>query len=110
MDVVEVSGANQYKVKPAALVSTVVPLIVVLFRVVADELAAGLDAPAAGGVLLELAVLAQAAIASSAAASPAALHIFRILNASPHSANELSHRRSQTAGIIRSPGQDLSFT
>jgi hypothetical protein len=60
------------------LVSTAVPFIVVLFRVVADEPAAGLDAPAAGGVLLELAELPHAAMASTAAASPAALQIFRI--------------------------------
>ena len=79
LDVVEVSGTNQYKVKPAELVSTVVPLIVVLLSMLPDELAAGLDAPAAGGLLLELAELPQAAIASTAVASAAALHIFRIL-------------------------------
>src|ERR1700746_2672097 len=69
LDVVEVSGANQYKVKPAALVSTFVPLMVVLISVVPDEPAAGLDAPTAGGLLLELAELPQAAMASAAAAS-----------------------------------------
>jgi hypothetical protein len=53
------------------------PPIVALVNVVADEPAAGLDAPAAGG-LLELAELPQAAIASTAAARPAALQIFRI--------------------------------
>jgi hypothetical protein len=67
-----------------------VPFIVALFSVVADEPAAGLDAPAAGGALLELAELPQAAIASTAAASPAAPQIFRILHASPHRAHELS--------------------
>jgi hypothetical protein len=91
LDAAEVSGANQYTVKPAALVSTAVPFIVALFSVVADEPAAGLDAPAAGGALLELAELPQAAIASTAAASPAAPQIFRILHASPHRAHELSH-------------------
>jgi hypothetical protein len=51
---------------------------VVLISVVPDEPAAGLAAPAAGGLLLELAELPQAAMASAAAASPAALQIFRI--------------------------------
>jgi hypothetical protein len=82
LDVVEVSGTNQYKVKPAELVRTFVPLIVVLISVLPDEPAAGLDAPAAGGLLLELAELPQAAIASTAAASPAAPHILRMCRVS----------------------------
>jgi hypothetical protein len=82
LDVVGVSGTNQYTVKPAALVSTFVPLIVVLIRVLPDELAAGLDVPAAGGLLLELAELPQAAIASVAAASAAAPHIPRMCRVS----------------------------
>jgi hypothetical protein len=82
LDVVEVSGTNQYKVKPAELVSTFVPLIVVLINVLPDELAAGLDAPAAGGVLLELAELPQAAIASTAAANAAAPNIPRMCRVS----------------------------
>jgi hypothetical protein len=56
--------------------------MVVLISALPDELAAGLDAPAAGGLLLELAELPQAAMASTAAASPAALHIFRTLTRS----------------------------
>jgi hypothetical protein len=82
LDAVEVSGTNQYKVKPAELASTAVPLIVVLISVVPDELAAGLDAPAAGGLLLELAELPQAAIASTAATSAAAPHIPRMCRVS----------------------------
>jgi hypothetical protein len=81
LDVVGVSGTNQYKVKPAELVSTLAPLIVVLVSVLPDELAAGLDAPAAGG-LLELAELPQAAMASTAAASAAAPHILRMCRVS----------------------------
>ena len=54
-----------------------------------DELAAGLDAPAAGGLLLELAELPHAAIASTAAASPAALRIFRTLRISSQSKSAL---------------------
>ena len=84
LDVVEVSGTNQYKVKPAELVSTCVPLNVVLFSVVPDEPAAGLDAAAAGGLLLELAEFPQAAMASTAAASPAMLQIFCISQFLPH--------------------------
>jgi hypothetical protein len=36
-----VSGANEYRVKPRALVSTVVPPIVVVFRAVPVAVAAG---------------------------------------------------------------------
>ena len=38
LDAVEVSGPNQYRVKPPALVSTCVPLMVVAISVVPDEL------------------------------------------------------------------------
>jgi hypothetical protein len=69
LDVVEVSGANQYKVKPAELVSTWVPPIVVVFNAVPDE------APAAD---VELDELAQAVTASTAAARLAAVNSFRI--------------------------------
>jgi hypothetical protein len=58
-------------------------LIVVLISVVPDELAAGPEAPAAGGLLLELAELPHAAIASTAAASPAALKILRFAVSPP---------------------------
>ena len=52
-DSVEVSGTNQYSVKPLELVSTCVPLMVALSTVFALALeagaeAAGLPAPAAG--------------------------------------------------------------
>ena len=42
---VDVSGANQYKVEPAELISTCWPLMVWVVSVVPDELA---DEPAAG--------------------------------------------------------------
>ena len=90
-DVVEVSGANQYRVKPWALVSTVTPPIVVVFS--ALPLAAGaLEAVVAAGAaglagLVEL-ELPHAAIIKAAAAIPAgASHLLFILV--PHS------RRSQ---------------
>src|SRR6202046_5340916 len=44
LDVVDVSGANEYSVKPALLVSTVAPAIVAVFTVLA---------PAAAGLLAE---------------------------------------------------------
>jgi hypothetical protein len=77
-EVVEVSGTNQYKVKPAALVFAV--------RLVPPELAAGAAEAAllaaAAGVLPEAAELlpelAQADRTSATAARPAAPHIFRI--------------------------------
>ena len=85
LEVVEVSGANQYNVKPLELVSTCVPLIVVLSTVFALALeagaeAAGLLAPAAGVLAAgeELLEFPHADTARATAASPAAAHIFRI--------------------------------
>ena len=84
-DVVEVSGANQYRVKPWPLVSTLTPPIVVAFS--ALPLAACAPEFAAGELLVEV-ELPQAAIIKAAAASPAgASHLLSI--ACPHS------RRSQ---------------
>jgi len=88
-DVVEVSGANQYTVRPAELVSTCWLPMVLAVKVV--ELAAEADAagllPAAAGVLPAAAELLlelpQADTASARAASPAAPHIFRISGFSP---------------------------
>src|ERR1700722_19458540 len=90
LEVVEVSAANQYSVLPAELVTTAVPLMVVMFTVLPPLAAGALDAaallpPAAGaGVagaladeLLEL-ELAHAVSARARAASPAAPSIFRI--------------------------------
>jgi hypothetical protein len=79
-EAVEVSGTNQYSVMPLALVSTEVPLMVVLPTVPPleePELApAPAVAPVVGGeLLLEL---AQADRAMARAASPAAPTIFRI--------------------------------
>ena len=63
-DVVGVSGANQYKVNPLALVRTVAPPIVVVFS--ADPEEAWADAP----VPVELGKLPHAAIRSATAAAP----------------------------------------
>jgi hypothetical protein len=86
-EVVDVSGANQYKVKPLELVTTFVPLIVAVIRA---ELEAGADAAAllagAAGLLLEadeLPELPHAATTRAIAASPAAPHTFRILSYLP---------------------------
>ena len=52
-NLVAVSGTNEYSVKPLALVSTVTPPIVAVFRAVPDALAlaeAAEEAPAADGV------------------------------------------------------------
>jgi hypothetical protein len=93
--VVEVSGPNQYRVKPFELVSTAVPLIVLDSTVLPAELelpdpaaAAGLLLWAAGVLELEL-ELPHAATASTTVASPAALHSLRMLT-SPCLANSVS--------------------
>jgi len=66
LDVVAVSGANQYRVKPWALVSTAAPLIVVVFTALPDTAAP--DA-APGGALAAPPgdELPQAAMVSAAA-------------------------------------------
>jgi hypothetical protein len=86
-EVVDVSGTNQYKVKPLELVTTFVPLIVAVIRA---ELEAGVVAAAllagAAGLLLEadeLPELPHAATTRAIAASPAAPHMFRILSYLP---------------------------
>src|SRR5689334_5523880 len=71
-DVVAVSGANQYKVKPLALVTTVAPPILAVFSALlpaAGALEAGAALEAAPPELVELDELLQAAI-MKAAASP----------------------------------------
>ena len=95
LDVVEVSGTNQYNVLPLALVTTAVPLMVVMLSapplvlaLAGAELAgaelAALLAPAAGALAADdallLAELPHADSASATAASPAAPSIFRIRN------------------------------
>jgi hypothetical protein len=95
LDVVEVSGTNQYNVLPLALVTTAVPLMVVMLSapplvlaLAGAELAgaelAALLAPAAGAFAADdallLAELPHADSASATAASPAAPSIFRIRN------------------------------
>jgi hypothetical protein len=83
-DVVEVSGANQYRVKPWALVSTAAPPIVVVFSALLLDAGAP-EAPAAGGVLLvELVELPHAAIIKAAAASPAGASHVLFITCSPN--------------------------
>jgi hypothetical protein len=80
-DVVAVSGANEYSVKPLALVSTVTPPMVAVFRAVPDELTLGeAAAEAAADGLLELCGVAvdelpHAAAISATATSPKGAHI-----------------------------------
>ena len=78
-EVVEVSGANQYRVKPAELVTTCWPPMVLTSRAVPPELEAGAEllAPAAGVEVVELLPeLAHADRTSARAARPAAPHTF----------------------------------
>jgi hypothetical protein len=99
-DVVEVSGANQYTVMPAELVTTCWLPMVLTARAVPPAAEAGADAdalpPAAAGVLPAAAELllelAHADTVSARAASPATPHIFRISNSPLHSAKMISNR------------------
>jgi hypothetical protein len=80
LDVVEVSGTNQYKVSPAELVTTSVPLIVLLASAVPEEPD---DAPAVAAVLVaagveELDELAHAATSSTAMTRLVTAHRFLI--------------------------------
>src|SRR5256714_5154089 len=83
LDVVGVSGANQYRTLPLASVSTCWPPTVVCDTV--------LPPAAAGeaGVLFALPELAQADTVSARAASPAAPHIARISGVSPSRCSDL---------------------
>ena len=84
-EVVDVSGTNQYKVKPLELVTTFVPLIVAVIRAELEADGAALLAGAAGLLLEadELPELPHAAATRAIAANPAAPHIFRILSYLP---------------------------
>jgi hypothetical protein len=80
-DMVEVSGANQYKVKPLALVRTVLPPIVAVFSVLllaAGAVEAGAAPEEAPPELVELEELPQAATMSTAASPAAASHVLFI--------------------------------
>ena len=76
VEVVEVSVLAQYTVKPLASVTTGVPLMVMVIRVVPAELEAEADAEVVG--LLLVPELPHAETASAAAVRPTAAHIFRI--------------------------------
>src|SRR5262249_61675257 len=70
-DLVDVSGSNEYSVKPLLLVSTLAPLIVVVFRTF-PEAAAPRDGvvPEAGGELPHAATISVAATAAAGASQP----------------------------------------
>ena len=78
LDFVLVSGANQYSVKPFAFVSTVTPLIFLVFRAVLDEPVLGdetvLTEEPADPAAPAAPVPAQAATISAMAARPAGAH------------------------------------
>src|SRR5689334_23148564 len=91
LDVVGVSGTNQYRTMPLESVSTCWPPTVVCDTVLppaAGVLFALLVVPAAGA-LLELPELPQADTASARAASPAAPHIVRMWVSPLHGARDL---------------------
>src|SRR5690349_21394814 len=69
-DVVAVSGTNQYKVRPLALVTTVAPPILAVFSELLPDAAGALEV--APPEVVELDGLPQAAI-TNAAASPAGI-------------------------------------
>jgi hypothetical protein len=83
LELVGVSGANQYNVKPLELTSTCFPPIVLASSVVPEPELDDAEPPAAAGVPVAgadevLAELPQAASASAIAASPVAPHMCRI--------------------------------
>src|SRR5215467_8347081 len=80
-DLVEVSGTNQYRVKPLPLASTVALPTFMVFRVDPEDAAAGElpDPPEPPEPLLPVDELPHAAITSTAAAAPAGTsHLFRM--------------------------------
>ena len=81
-DVVAVSGTNQYKVKPLALVTTVAPPILAVFSALLPAAAGALEAGAALEAVppevVELDELPQAAITKAAASPIGASHILFI--------------------------------
>jgi hypothetical protein len=96
LDLVAVSGPNEYTVKPLALVSTVAPPIVIVFKAL-DEPAAGEDAaldeelPAAAGLAVdELDELPHAAAIRATPARPAGAHHRLRITCSRSSKNDLS--------------------
>src|SRR5215471_6769934 len=76
LDLLAVSGANQYRVNPCALVSTVAPLIVAVFSAVPDAPPGLLVLPALPEPDEELPH--PAAISTAVATKPAARNLFRI--------------------------------
>jgi len=89
-DAVAVSGANEYKVNPWALVTTLTPLIVAVFSAAPDPAAPGADAEALDGVPFPAPVLdelehAVAPIATAAIPAAASVLIRRDLSFAPFS-------------------------
>src|ERR1700754_3801261 len=70
-DVVDVSGANEYKVKPLALVTTLTPLIVAVFSAVPEPAAEAPDGVPLPAPLLD-GELEHAAAPAATTATPAA--------------------------------------
>jgi hypothetical protein len=86
-----VSGANEYKVNPWALVTTLTPLIVAVFSAAPDPAAPGADAEALDGVPFPAPVLddelehAAAPIATAATPATATILIRIDLSFAPFS-------------------------
>jgi hypothetical protein len=104
-DLVEVSGTNEYSVKPLASVSTVVPPIFAVVRAAADEPVLADDVAAADGVLEPaeppVDVLPHAAAISATAAKPVDTHHLLRIASSPFTTIE-HLPRSRSARPVRS--------
>src|SRR5215470_18420990 len=102
-DLVEVSGTNQYRVKPLELASTVALPTFIVFRVDPEDAAAGElpEPPEPPEPPLPVVELPHAAITSTAAAAPAGTsHLFRMTCLRSDEFNLLLIPRS--TGLVRS--------
>src|SRR5690349_18245622 len=114
-DVVAVSGTNQYKVRPLALVTTVAPPILVVFSALlpaAGALEAGVALEAAPPELAGLDELLQAAITKAAASPAGTSHTLYItyppvppLRADSRLPNLDTQITKLPAGLFAGPGQ-----
>jgi hypothetical protein len=106
-DLVAVSGANEYNVKPFALVSTVAPPIVAVFRALDDAVPGEDEEVALDGELAEPPELAEdvlphaAAIRATAAKPAGAHHRLRITYLRSHK-NDLHTPPARNAWRFRS--------